>query len=996
MRPDDTGVSVRAAAIGVLVSCCALAAGLSRGENPPVAGGIPASSGGAERVEGAALEGPEPRRPSSAGRVVRSFSFDDRLPTPLPIEDWYRGQSSVERERPGFPVWNAGELDHETFGEGSGSLRLPVRGGSASVLLRDGVLPVFASADYLVTSLVRTEGLEHAGAMLEAWLTDESGNEIAGSRTRSRPVRTDSAWEALGVEVLGEDERAAFLRVELLVLQARELGGEGVGADPFRVWKEDYEGAAWFDRVEVRQLPRVEIRALDGRSERSILTRSASPPALDVLVRDLAGESLVVEVSVTDAWGRLVDSVSAPMRSGRFERRWTPRLGSHGWYRASVRVRGGQGVVVGGGRTDFVWLSPAAGVERRVADASGVWGVWSGGRIGLDFVDLNAPTLGAMEQVTAGSGVGWIGVPVWGGAGSEAASLFASGVAGDVVERLLNRGVGVCLRFDDAPAALARSLTGSGEIEALGVFGEPEALWLGWTDPALDRFGQRVRHWGVGTAERAALGRPGLPELERFRGAVGRLVPGPVVTLPWRGDLALPERLAELGARVRVHLDGTRDARGVRELASRWEGLVRDWAGRHPEADRTRGWRGPELELVLRPLSEDVYGPGASGADVVKRAVETLSAFSGSGVVAASDAGRVGRPVTVSLSDPVRESGGRRPRALATAALGAWGAMVDRLRHRRVGEELALAAGVRCFVLDDLGPEGDGAIVLWREDASSESVELSLQLGEGEVRVVDLFGNVSPVGMSSPGARQRPEHRVRVTADPVFVEGVDTDLVRLLASVRLEPGLVRATPHVHRHELVIDNPMDRAIRGRAYILEPGGFSDGTRDPDRGWSISPRVCEISLSPFGSARVGLDIEFSPATPAGEVPLVVDLELERLGGGGLIRVRRTLEVGVEELGLTVYPRYGSVESAGDAFVVAEVTSRADRAMDLELVCVVPGHPRAKATINGLQPGETVVRTFALPGAGAGLVGVEGAVSVTESGGSGGFRLIRSVRFE
>jgi len=988
-------VSVRAAAIGVLLPCCAVAAPALQPLNPAQPADIPTAG-----TEPDPHSGPV-TRPSTAGRVVRAFPFDRRLPTPIPIEDWYRGQSSVERERPGFPVWNAATLDHDTFHKGGGSLRLPVQGGSASVMLRAGVLPVFGNADYLVTASVRTDGLEHAGAFLEAWLTDEAGNEIPDSRARSQPTRTNATWQPLGVEVLGDDPRAAFLRIELSVLQPKALAPATEPDGPFRVWQEDYDAAAWFDEVEVRQLPRVEIRPLANSQQHAILARSEQPPTLEVLVRDLAGDDLDVELTVTDAWGRTADTTTAPMTSGRYSRHWTPDLQAHGWYRASVRVRAHDGIVVGGGRADFAWLDSHAGVEQRFADAGTdtiTVSTANTERFGLEFVGLNTPTLHALEHVTTASGVGWISVPVWGGPDTNTADLFANHNAGDAIERLLNRGIDIGLRFDDAPAELSKSL-GGGPLEAVQVFDEPEELWIGWTDPTLDRFGQRIRRWGVGTPDRAAPGRPAAPELKRFRDAIARLVPAPVVTLPWRDDLGLPAALSRGATRLRLRLDATHDHRALAELAGAWGTLVRDWHTANTTPDPTRSWRGPELELVLHPLNDATYAPGPAAADTVKRAIETLSAFRHAGATTAADrkAGRIGKPVVVTLADPVRESGGRRPRAHATPALAAWAAMTDRLRARAVAEELDLAPGLRCFVLDDLGPEANGAIVLWREDAHTETIDLTAFLGDHHVTAVDLFGNRTPVTTSSPGPKQRPEHHVTVTGHPVFIEGIDTGLLRLLASVRIDPGLVHATPRVHPHDLVFDNPTDQPIRARAYILEPGGYTHGIQNVDRRWNITPRVFEFSVPPRATTRVPLQIEFSPGTPAGEIPLVLDLDLEHLPGHGLIRVRRTIEIGVEEIDLTVYPRYASQESPDDAFVVAEVTNRGTRPLNLEIVSAVPGFPRAKATINALQPGETILRTFALPGARGTLPhGSTGAVSITEPGASEGFRLIKAITFD
>ncbi|MBZ0171017.1 MAG: hypothetical protein K8E66_01420, partial [Phycisphaerales bacterium] len=96
----------------------------------------------------------------SAERITRRFDFEERDTNPGKLPRfWIRAQHDPpSRVRPGFPLWNQGHLDYDVSASGAGSVRLPTRGGSASLLLDPGVVTVFPDADYVVTARVRTEG----------------------------------------------------------------------------------------------------------------------------------------------------------------------------------------------------------------------------------------------------------------------------------------------------------------------------------------------------------------------------------------------------------------------------------------------------------------------------------------------------------------------------------------------------------------------------------------------------------------------------------------------------------------------------------------------------------------------------------------------------------------------------------------------------------------------------------------------------------------------
>ena len=162
------------------------------------------------------------QRPAAAGRLVRVFDFEEQQTNPGEVPQfWFRNQDMASRSKPGFPNWNRGVLvyDEQLACDGHGCVRLPTQGGSSSLMLETGVLPIFADTDYRVFAHVRTDGLKFARAALIARFVDTQGNVIAGSERMSEPLQSDQTWRQVTVDLTSADSRAAFIQLELVLLQ---------------------------------------------------------------------------------------------------------------------------------------------------------------------------------------------------------------------------------------------------------------------------------------------------------------------------------------------------------------------------------------------------------------------------------------------------------------------------------------------------------------------------------------------------------------------------------------------------------------------------------------------------------------------------------------------------------------------------------------------------------------------------------------------------------
>lgn len=882
-------------------------------------------------------------RPASAQRVVRVFDFEERAINPDPVPRyWARAQSDPEgKTRPGFPSYNAAELDYTTAAEGEGSVRLPTFGGSTSLLLDAGVIAVFPDVDYEVRGLVRTEGLTHARAALVARFLDAAGRPLAGSERRSELVRSPGAWTPVRVEMLGVHGSAAFLQLELQVLQPERFMPASLG--PLEVWRGDVSGAAWL---------------------------APDRPRLVADIRDLTGEALRVSIEVRDARGVEVAREERSAGVGRARVEFVPELPGLGWYEARMVVSSEHGTV-GEARTQLAYL-PALDSPPEDAARLRVFENLRRDRVRLGVVaeSLEAEAWAALPALLDATGAGAVHLPVWDPGLTASEAVERSRELASLIEAVMGGWREVTLTIPRLPDELAGALSvPTGEVWALADAGTgSEAARV--LEPFVDRLGQRVSRWQMGALGSASrLGNRRLEEgLERLVSGPFKRVTGATIVLPWHAEYAPPAEWSSPGGVSRsaaVLVPWEIPEASLGELLMAWSG-------------------GPgRVTFVLEPPPTEAFLPQTIASHVARRAVElrAVSDMDGAGVDAAIPA-------------PWRIIGDRRRAVVPEAALAAWRNLSDRLAGRVVSGRLSIAPGVVCYVLAP-GPGAPasvgGALVAWNRAASEEEAVLRLALGTDSAEVIDLWGNRSPAPMrvesavTAGGRALRAVSDIRLGESPVFVEGIDVDLVRFVASFQVDPPVLETTSRVREHRLIFENPWPTTLSGRYVIVEPGGHDPERGQRDRSWRITPRSAPFQVPAGGRASLPITVAHGTAEEAGPRDFVVDLEIAAGRVYEPVRVWSRVHVGLDTMTLEVrsVPRAG-----GGAAVEATVTNTGAEAIDVELTAFAPGRPRAKAAISGLIPGSSASRLFAFENA-ADLRGKSVAVVISEPR-SGG-RLIK-----
>jgi hypothetical protein len=477
-----------------------------------------------------------------------------------------------------------------------------------------------------------------------------------------------------------------------------------------------------------------------------------------------------------------------------------------------------------------------------------------------------------------------------------------------------------------------------------------KSAWFPYLAPILEQQGQRVTHWQIGASgQDVVLWRStARAELDTITANLATLVPSPVIGVPcqmgasWPGPA--PKSPVLLAATVPPTATPQAVGLAVRDAAPALEsGAI-------------------ELRLVLEPPDLARIGPLAAASQLTKSAVEFWAA-------ASQPDGRLLSGVSLALKNPLAPHGhSHRPQIMPRPEAGAWRNLVERLAGRRIVGTLPAGPGAVCYVLapaPGVARSRGGALVAWSE--SADPVSLAGDFGRSELFTVDLFGNRQPLASSASAS---PRVTLPLTSTPVFIEGVDVDLIRFIAAIAIDPPALESSNEQHERDLVIFNPWDSGISGQFTFLEPGGFETGRKD--RTWRISPRTQKFAVAPGKSERIPFKVAFSPVEEVGPKDFVLALELSGQPYG-TIEVRRRVEVTAQNLAVDLT----ATVRDNDLIIEGVFANEGKAPVTLDLTCFAEGFPRSKATINDLPPAGNTLRRFTYAGAASALKGQRVIVS-------------------
>jgi hypothetical protein len=412
-------------------------------------------------VQAADPPGPPTR---DAAEVIKRFDFDERPlgnyeETPL---HW------VHVTGPGLPRYSAGRLDERIGHEAPPSFRLDVQGGHVCYEYRGNDLAIVPDTDYVVVAHVRAEGLQHARALLHAYLIDRTGERISGSDSLSPQVGSQAAsggeepWQRVEAAIAGDFPDAHALRLELWVVQP-DAWRPPDPSEPDPVIRQDVRATVWFDDILICRLPRVRL----GLSSAGGIVAPGETAALVLDVHNVSPDALVTELTVRDSAGRtrLSDHHPTPGMADAPVELPLPAL-EPGLYVAQLDLAGrGQTLISRTVQFAILPALPAVGASRFGFGAD--LGGWPGGDV--------AAVSRLLREL--GCGTARIGMPMTTTLDGESQQAYVDGLR-ELARKLLGDRIAVVGVILSPSAAARRSLAQSTRDMLAG---EPRCeLWLAW------------------------------------------------------------------------------------------------------------------------------------------------------------------------------------------------------------------------------------------------------------------------------------------------------------------------------------------------------------------------------------------------------------------------------------------------------------------------------------------------------------------------------------
>lgn len=853
-------------------------------------------------------------------RLVRLFDFQESGNFESLPQNWFitgrpaeTSDNSFYREplhhdlmeRSGYPSFTQVRFDDRHSVVGGRSFYMGLNGGNAGAFLEVGAIPAVPQSDYLVTAQVRTESLAKSSAYLTAYFIDQRGQRIEASIVTTRPIKTRGQWTQVAVKLQGDVKGAIWIGLEIDIRQPKRRTNDPLGQH--RVVLQDVRGSAWFDQITIWQLPRIEIAS----QSKVNIVRAPDRPEFNVTVRDLTGQSLIVELTAYDhalrpaAHLRQVLGVGAPR-----DWTWEPKLPGYGWYLIDMRVRDKNPTADSAhapvARTfgAVLWLPPAGSLHGLDAH-----------RFELIGTDMSPKQFALLPDLLEATGIRATLLSIWEHQSTLADIESRKSRLDQIMQWLYLSGRTAGLSLNPVPDELSQAMR-SPAANPITVLGGDQGQWLAYLSPTLLSHGQRVRRWHLGAPDQAyAFYNPDLDEvMSQVQQRFAALAPQPELVIPWRIDQA---RRHDLSSSLHYLIDVPPGVtpQQLPAYLEEWNDIKQNY---------TLHLREPPADVMSHPRR------------VTDLAVRMLAAWELD-------------PAVISVSKLWTRAAQRETALVPDPLLGVFANLAHQLAGRRVIGHLNLGYGLQIRVLN--GPAG-AALVAWADRVDGEDAVLNIYMGPSPV-VSDVWGNRQAVPLV------RGKHRLKLTQTPVFITGIDPQLAMFRAGFQIDQPFIESTQTLHERQITLVNPWPTTISGHMQITGP-----------KGWSAKPSRHFFSIASGRSAVLPVALSFPVSEVAGptrltarfqftaDQPMVIDMALP-------------IEVGLADVKLnaTVALVPGDKPGEEDATAAAVVTNTGNEMLSLYVVVILRGHPIQERIISDLEPGQTAVRRFRFSGAGQAL---------------------------
>jgi hypothetical protein len=706
--------------------------------------------------------------PADVTRELKSITFEERRlgnHEDLPMH-W------IKLEGQGLPHYVNGLLSDDRAHTGAWSFKFVLNGGSLIYRYDPQEIPVQKGAHYRVDSFVETTVLPNARARMSAYFTDQDGHPIPGSFVHSElyaAKHEDDDWHKLTIELTADNPNAAYLAVELELLQPSQYAAATLGDRS--LFPQDIYGSAWFDDVTISQVPEM-LMTTDRPGN---IFRLSDPLRLSVMVNDRFTDDLAAQLVITDAAGSVVYQRSGAlditdgkdMGPGKKQVSLVLPDVKPGWYDAAL-VMTSHGQFVGQQDLHLVHLPD----DQTLPPPDP--------RFGIIATDLPFAGWSQLPDILPVLGVGRVKLAVWNENGDVEhldAAAFDS-----LLQRLEAMGIIPTACLTAIPPALSEKIGSSDWAQLLKV--DP-STWQGELAYLVARHANHLDRWQFGADKDAAI----FLEKPQMR-AVYNLMYKEFAELMDKPDLAMPwpawyDLSGELPATVALSLP-------PEVLPQQIPLYIQD----------LRAHQGHNLSLSLQ-LLDPSYGREEQIRDLAQRVVYSL----------AGGASRIDLPLPFVLRTDGQQVSDEPLEMLLIIRT-----LLSQLSGTTFRGKVPIAPNVEAFLFDR---DGQGVLVLWSRGGDTASKQLAINLGDHPMRV-DLWGNVSPL-LQAPGANNG-NVSLDVGPMPIFLNDIDATAAQMRASVGFDQPLLESSFEPHSRHFHFVNPSKISIAGSLRLSGPRGWS----------------------------------------------------------------------------------------------------------------------------------------------------------------------------
>ncbi len=844
-----------------------------------------------QNVDGAAKSPPMADASAAfARRVVKTFDFNEK---PLGnLEDTPMNWEKVDLS--GFPHYVNGTLD-EKVGNPKPSFKLQLNGGNLGYLFMERLIPAFPGSDHKILARVKTKNLVHARGFLEAFYLDRFGNLLPDTVVYSKliepPGPGDPEWRQVCVELPYTNNDGRFIGLGVFLVQQDQLP-EALSL-PVKSFRKDIDATLWLDEITVLRLPKARLKLLKDTT----LFDTRQDIRIGATVADSKTDDLSARIILEDmAQSRSVAflhpvAVLPPLETILRGHATAPgllpaSLGKlqPGPYRVVLQVLTNDDVIIEKG-IHFAVLNAG----RSSAPT---------GDFGLDISSAQVSRPDLIADFVGNLRPAWAVLPLW----RQDISLSKTGAEKSPTDQMIlelnHRGISVIGSFLDVPEEMV-DRTKINNPNLWDLFGGDPEWWRVELSIVLSRHADRIDNWVFGRIQdcwqapdsRVGTVLTGLKkEFGQFQGQFSLIA-------AWPAMVDLPPDHAADGLLIKIPSE-----------------LVPG-----SFADYFKAWSGKKQNLWVlqaQDLNQLEFQPAMT--DFVNRFVTAKSCR----------VKMLGAQPLWSTSNPIAP-GGYEP----SPYYPAYANLVDRLDGLDFMGKLEITPG-RYGLL--FGAADRAVLVLM--DSSRLPYVGQVSLGD-QVKPYDIWGRSLPITVE-PAGWKIPYRPV------VFLDGIDGELARFIASIKFDPTVIPSKFGIHPLRLQFKNTFSQGIGGMVRLQGPPY-----------WQFDPSGARFALPAGKEYYLPMKLRYPTNESIGRKSVNLRFELEARKPITL-NLMLPLQVGTSDLEMRVL----WLMRGQELVVCQEVINSGKTWTDLVAFLIAPDQPRMERQIRRLGPGQTAIKEFSL----------------------------------